>query len=113
MHDEPALHADRLQLWSNFNTCWLAIGQKQKDLTQEMLQAGQPILNLLSAAVLQNMVNELVRMNDQIEQHGLVDYDMGVWEEEIVHVFEQCLDLLKSFDDGRRQGTGRPHPSPG
>lgn len=40
------------------------------------------------------MVDELVSLCDQIEQHGLVDYDLGVWEEQIVNIFSECLDLL-------------------
>ena len=40
------------------------------------------------------MIDELVKLCDEIEPHGLVDYEMGVWEEQIVNVFMQCLDLL-------------------
>jgi hypothetical protein len=40
------------------------------------------------------MVDELIRLCDSIEQYGLVDYDIGVWEEEITSIFSHCLDLL-------------------
>jgi len=30
------------------------------------------------------MGKELVRLCDIMEKHGLVDYQMGVWEEEII-----------------------------
>lgn len=30
------------------------------------------------------MGKELIQLCDQLEQHGLVDYQMGIWEEEIL-----------------------------
>ena len=30
------------------------------------------------------MGNELIRLCDSIERHGLVDYQYGVWEEQIM-----------------------------
>lgn len=30
------------------------------------------------------MGKELIQLSDQLEQHGLVDYQMGIWEEEIL-----------------------------
>lgn len=30
------------------------------------------------------MGKELIQLCDQVEQHGLVDYQMGIWEEEIL-----------------------------
>ena len=37
----------------------------------------------LTERTLQNMGNELIRLCDSIEKHGLVDYQLGVWEEQI------------------------------
>lgn len=71
-------------MWNNFNTCWLAICQKQKDSTLEMFDTGVRPAELLSEAALQKLVKELVRLCDKMEQYGLVDYQMGVWEEEIL-----------------------------
>ena len=34
---------------------------------------------------------DLVRLCDQLEKHGLVDYQMGVWEDDIITC--RCLDL--------------------
>ena len=31
--DEAELHDERIKLWNDFNTCWLAVLQKQKDTT--------------------------------------------------------------------------------
>lgn len=58
----------------------------QKDLTQSLLQTGQqpPHASLLSAGSMEQIGKELIQLCDQLEQHGLVDYQMGVWEEEIL-----------------------------
>jgi hypothetical protein len=58
------------------------------------------------------MVDELIRLCDLIGQHGLVDYDRGVWEEEITSVFSQCLDLLVLCDPSEaEQGHLSTRPS--
>ena len=85
--DEQELHGERIKLWNDFNICWLAVLQRQKDITQEMVNTGRPPLppqNYLQAESLERMGRELVRLCDGMERHGLVDYQMGVWEEEIV-----------------------------
>lgn len=87
VHDDQGLHGERTKLWDEFNTCWLAVLQRQKDDTQEMLNSGQPPnppQSILQLEVLERMGTELVRLCDSMEKHGLVDYQMGVWEEEIL-----------------------------
>jgi hypothetical protein len=39
---------------------------------------------MLSADSMEKMGQELIRFCDLIEPHGLVDYQMGIWEEEIL-----------------------------
>ena len=85
--DEQELHGERIKLWNDFNICWLAVLQRQKDITQEMVNTGRPPPpphNYLQGDALERMGRELVRLCDGMERHGLVDYQMGVWEEEIV-----------------------------
>ncbi|KAF2104155.1 hypothetical protein NA57DRAFT_70368 [Rhizodiscina lignyota] len=97
VRDEEAMHDERLRLWEEFNYCWLAALQRQKDLTVEMHKTGQPPQapqTLMEVEFLKNMGNELVRLCDIMEKHGLVDYQMGVWEESIMDLLMQCLDLL-------------------
>lgn len=77
----------RIEMWDQFNTCWLALLQSQKEHTQLMLEKGRPPSppkNLLGEPFLGQMGDELVRLCDSIERHGLVDYQIGVWEEEII-----------------------------
>jgi len=47
-------------------------------------QAPQAPRELLRDEFLERMGRELVRLCDNMERHGLVDYQMGVWEEEII-----------------------------
>ncbi len=128
--DEEELHGERIKLWNDFNTCWLAVLQKQKDTTQEMIDLGQPPVppqSYLQEDFLEKMGRELVRLCDGMERHGLVDYQMGVWEEEIISsrsiiafsciskadstvVLTQCLDLLENLEDnGAQAGSSAQH----
>ena len=87
IRDDQALHERRIKLWDEFNTCWLALLQHQKDAVQKLMDSGQPLNlppNLLQADYLGRMGDELVRLCDTMEKHGLVDYQLGVWEEEIL-----------------------------
>ncbi|KAF4221369.1 hypothetical protein CNMCM8980_003431 [Aspergillus fumigatiaffinis] len=86
LSDDPMFYSDRLQLWNDFNICWLAVCQRQKDMTQEVLRTGHQPSNtsMLSSDRLDDMGRELIQLCDQMEQHGLVDYQMGIWEEEIL-----------------------------
>ncbi|KAH7172691.1 hypothetical protein DER46DRAFT_497104 [Fusarium sp. MPI-SDFR-AT-0072] len=80
--DDTNLHADRIQLWNDFNHAWLGLGQRQIDL----MTSSQPLSrtqSLVSKAMIRKMGNELIRLCDGIERHGLVDYQYGVWEDQI------------------------------
>lgn len=74
---------------------------------------------------MEEMGKDLIQLCDQLEQHGLVDYQMGIWEEEILCgkdyskycqisgsntypssiVLGQCLDLMESRPDLLRVHT--------
>ena len=78
----------RVKMWTEFNLCWLALLQRQKENTEQMLHLDQqltPSDNLMGNQFLERLGTELVRLCDSIEQHGLVDYEMGVAEEEIIN----------------------------
>lgn len=81
--DDASLHADRIKLWDDFNHAWLALGQKQAELmgSRQQLSRSQ---RLLSQDSIEKLGNELVRLCDGLERHGLIDYQYGVWEEQIV-----------------------------
>lgn len=44
----------------------------------------QPPKGIIREETLQRMGTEVIRLCDSMERHGLVDYQMGVWEEEIL-----------------------------
>ncbi|KAL8843111.1 MAG: hypothetical protein Q9170_000241 [Blastenia crenularia] len=124
--DNQSPREERLKVWTEFNTCWLAVLQRQKDETQRMLNRGRPATpppNIIQETFLEKMAETLVQLCDGVEKYGLVDYQMGVWEEEIMSskaylegwtrrkgkkpltrqiVLTQCLDLL----DGEGDNTG-------
>ncbi|RAL07074.1 uncharacterized protein BO97DRAFT_473913 [Aspergillus homomorphus CBS 101889] len=97
LRDDQTIYADRLQLWNDFNICWLALCQKQKDMAEELFQTGRqpPQTSLLSNEAMDNLGKELIQLCDRMEQHGLVDYQLGIWEEEILSVLGQCLDIVE------------------
>lgn len=123
------MHRDRIKLWEEFNTAWLSALQTQKEMTIEMLDTGQrphPPQSLLEPDQMEGMGKELVRLCDIMEKHGLVDYQMGVWEEEIIirqsyfilfitltnllSVLNTCLDLLEEQSESSR-AAAPPAPS--
>jgi len=81
--DDQNLHSDRIKLWNDFNHAWLAILQAQKDMAESGHQTQRP-QSLIPQEGLERMGKELVRLCDSIERHGLVDYEYGVWEEQII-----------------------------
>ena len=86
VRDEQELYTDRTRLWNEFNICWLSVLAKEKDLIHEIM-AGHQIQaprGIIREETLQRMGTELIRLCDTMERHGLVDYQMGVWEEEIL-----------------------------
>lgn len=81
--DDANLHEERLKLWGDFNHGWLALAFKQKCL----MTAGRQISGSqgpMTKANVQTLGDELVRLCDGLERHGLVDYQYGVAEEQIV-----------------------------
>lgn len=111
--DDEALHDDRIRLWDEFNRAWLATLQRQHDLTQEMIQSGQALhdsQSIISTQALEQLARELVRLCDDVEKHGLVDYQMGVAEENIMDLLLRCLSLLEVPSD-RNDSTSRPQSS--
>ncbi|KAF1994536.1 hypothetical protein P154DRAFT_447313 [Amniculicola lignicola CBS 123094] len=103
VRDDETHYMQRLNLWEEFNNCWLTTLQRQKDLTQEMIASGQrptPPQSVIPPELLEKMGNDIIKYCDQIEKHGLVDYQMGVWEEEIIAMLSQCLDLLEEAGVG-------------
>lgn len=85
--DDHAQHSSRLRLWNEFNRAWLTTLQRQYDLTEESLQSGRGLRepqSIMSAQTLERLAQELIKLCDNVERHGLVDYQIGAAEEEII-----------------------------
>jgi hypothetical protein len=114
VRDDETMHPERLKLWNEFNNCWLVALQRQKEMTLDArakgLPGGRPAppLTLMEPDLMESMGKEIVRLCDIMEKFGLVDYEMGVWEEDIISrtsflgrgdltaaVLTECLDLLE------------------
>ncbi|KAK6349705.1 hypothetical protein TWF696_005984 [Orbilia brochopaga] len=88
--------------------CWLMAMHKQKELLLEQKATGpiQPPRDLITEEHLENMGTELTRHCDNMERHGLVDYQMGVWEEQILDAIQECLDLMQD-----KEPAAAPEPT--
>lgn len=93
-HDDEEEHPQRVALWRELNHAWEALGQKQKSITEIALRTQQQPTDYLTGKNIQDLIDKLIQLCDAIEKHGLVDYEMGIWEEQIIDVFIRCLDLL-------------------
>lgn len=85
--DDSAQEEIRSKLWDDFNNAWLALMHKQMTLTKGLLEAGitleQP--QLMTAEVISKMCSDLIKLNDDyLEKHGLVNYQYGVLEDQII-----------------------------
>ncbi|KAI6957459.1 hypothetical protein KC355_g13089 [Hortaea werneckii] len=56
----------------------------------------------MNSQALEQLSRELIRLCDMVERFGLVDYQMGVQEEEIMDLLLRCLALLDP--SGERAG---------
>lgn len=81
--DEANLHSERIRLWGEFNAAWLGIFQKQKDLLESGIRVVPP-QGLMTLEFINKMAKHLIRMCDVVEKYGLVDYQYGVAEEQIM-----------------------------
>ncbi|KAL5388201.1 hypothetical protein DPSP01_003190 [Paraphaeosphaeria sporulosa] len=113
VRDDEAHYQMRLKLWEEFNNCWLGLFQKQFELVEEMRTTGQrpqAPQSIIEYDFIEKMGNKLVKNCDNMEKHGLVDYQMGVWEEEITAMLMKCLEQLEKLGAGS-SSTQRPSAS--
>lgn len=95
--DEAALHADRIQLWNEFNAAWLSIFTRQHDFL-ESGQRKQDQQTLMSLDFINKMGTNLTRLCDSVEKYGLVDYQYGVGESQIMDILLSCQKLQEDLE---------------
>ncbi|KAG7105339.1 hypothetical protein HYQ44_016651 [Verticillium longisporum] len=97
--DDQKLHGDRLKLWQDFNYAWLALFQAQLDLAKSGRPPQRSQTPMTEETIIK-MGKELTRLCDGIERHGLIDYDYGVWEEDVIEIAIKCLDVAQGVEGG-------------
>jgi hypothetical protein len=65
--------------WQQFNICWLAFGQRILDFHGNSKSPPDRLIELVDSVSCW-----LITIGDELEQLGLVDYEMGIWEEEVL-----------------------------
>ncbi|PYH63963.1 uncharacterized protein BO88DRAFT_447325 [Aspergillus vadensis CBS 113365] len=115
-HFYQAFCTTTLQLWSKFNICCLAVWQKQKNLTQALMMVIIPLPDpCLSISQIETFGEELIAICDRIEKHGLVDYEVRIWEEEILSskTLSTQLRMLDQLAERDGQMNCRPEATVG
>ncbi|KAI9305502.1 hypothetical protein BJ944DRAFT_148490, partial [Cunninghamella echinulata] len=83
--DHPYNAIDREQFWAGLNNCWLyALAQRQEPSSSEEKVTDQHLFKLRE---------KVVAWADKLERFGLVDYEMGWWEADILAAIDGCLAL--------------------
>lgn len=108
--DDEDLHKDRLKLWQDFNHAWIALVFKQKKHMQQF-DADDVVSQPLAIRTIKRMGDELIRLCDGIERHGLVDYQFGVWEDQIESLLEDCLNLFEDKEKEQKEARRRDEAS--
>ncbi|KAI8078066.1 uncharacterized protein B0P05DRAFT_543956 [Gilbertella persicaria] len=81
--DHPYNAIDREQFWAGLNNCWLyALAQRHEPSSDAERMTDQHLYSL------REMV---VTWADKLERYGLVDYEMGWWEADILAAIDGIL----------------------
>jgi hypothetical protein len=81
--DNTSLYRERIELWDKFNHAWMALFTKQEDIL-DLGEGKSREYSLLSTEDICKMAERLIEMCDGISKHGLVNYQYGVWEDDII-----------------------------
>lgn len=68
-------------MWRNFNHLWLGMLQLQKDIFLKEDPSG---LSDMTLELVTKVGNDFVNLCSNMEPHGLVDYEYGVWEDRLI-----------------------------
>ncbi|GFF44600.1 hypothetical protein IFM51744_05860 [Aspergillus udagawae] len=79
--------------WHQFNICWLAFGQRILDFHRNLNSPPDRLIQLIQ--LVDSASSYVITIGDKLEKWGLVDYEMGIWEEEILSIFSRCQEALE------------------
>ncbi|KAG0243129.1 hypothetical protein BGW41_002769 [Actinomortierella wolfii] len=121
--DHPS--ARREGFWRGLNNCWLfALSHAQDKATRlwsaaedddgpppppissSSLSSSSPSLSFPLRRHLVRLKQHVVEWANRLEPWGLVDYELGLWERDILEAIESCLDVVEN------QLSSPPSPSP-
>ncbi|KAI7852985.1 hypothetical protein BDC45DRAFT_512008 [Circinella umbellata] len=81
--DHPYNAIDREQFWAGLNNCWLyALAQRHEPSSE---------IERLTDQHLYGLREMVVAWADKLERYGLVDYEMGWWEADILAAIDAIL----------------------
>jgi hypothetical protein len=85
--DDDSSKEQRMRFWNQVNIAWLTTLQHQHDLVREMRRTKQSTRSsdvIISARKLEQLGEGVVSFCNDVQEYGLVDYQMGFWEEQIM-----------------------------
>ncbi|KAI8330222.1 hypothetical protein BC941DRAFT_456902 [Chlamydoabsidia padenii] len=81
--DHPYNAIDREQFWAGLNNCWLyALAQRHEPSSDDEKMTVEQLCQLRE---------RVVAWADKLERFGLVDYEMGWWEADILAAMDTIL----------------------
>lgn len=92
--DAEKTYPRRIKLWKDFNHCWLALLQAQKEMSSNAGRSSVQSQNLIHGKMLKRMGDEIVATCDHFKDFNLVDYELGIWEEEIIDSEYSTLEFM-------------------
>ncbi|RKP25873.1 hypothetical protein SYNPS1DRAFT_7574, partial [Syncephalis pseudoplumigaleata] len=88
--DPPYTMIDRDGFWQGLNQCWLfALSHCSLAKSEEERLEDQHMYHLRDS---------VVSWCDVLERYGLVDYEMGFWEQDILEAIEAGISALRLMD---------------
>ena len=92
--DVPEQEARGYGLWRDINHAWLALLQNQFRRSSDLLEIGalqndQNLLPRQTIIAVMSQLSELAR--EHLEERGLLDYEWGLWETDILDGMSACI----------------------
>ncbi|KAE8377783.1 hypothetical protein BDV26DRAFT_304775 [Aspergillus bertholletiae] len=85
-----------ISFWRELNHCWLKLG---RNISETLRQKTHIDCNAKESLEewLKELVDHVINVSDFLEDFGLVDYERGIWEDDIVSCFEGCFEALEQI----------------
>ncbi|KAK6810755.1 hypothetical protein RU639_013529 [Aspergillus parasiticus] len=85
---------DSIGFWQDFNHCWLNLG---RNISKTLWQTTHLDCNAKESLEewLRGLADHVINVSDFLEDFGLVDYERGIWEDDILSCFEGCFEALE------------------